>query len=134
MTRFVSTLAGIVFAAIAAFSVATPATAGDKIAASGSFVGASDHITTGGVTIVKTDEGGAIVILDKSFSLDGAPDPKVGFGKDGEYVAASDLGALTNKDGLQAYVVPAGINVDEFNEVYIWCEKFSVPLGVATLN
>jgi hypothetical protein len=24
--------------------------------------------------------------------------------------------------------------VNDFNEVYIWCRKFAVPLGVASLN
>jgi len=79
-------------------------------------------------------DGGAVVILDSNFSLDGAPDPRVGFGKDGKFVDASDLGALTQKEGLQVYIVPASVNVDDFNEVYIWCKKFAVPLGVASIN
>jgi hypothetical protein len=100
----------------------------------GSFVGASDHITTGGVTVTKNYDGTATVVLDANFSLDGAPDPRVGFGKDGEFVALSDLGALQNLTGAQTYIVPASINVDDFNEVYIWCLKFGVPLGVAQIN
>ena len=74
------------------------------------------------------------MVLDANFSLDGAPDPRVGFGTDGEFVALSDLGALQNLNGAQTYNVPASINVDDFNEVYIWCLKFGVPLGVAQLN
>ena len=129
MNRIISTAA----IAFTAFALALPASA-DTVTASGTFTGASDHITTGGVSVVKTAAGGAVVILDSSFSLDGAPDPKVGFGIDGKFVAASDLGELTNKEGLQAYVVPENINVDDFNEVYIWCENFAVPLGVASLK
>lgn len=105
----------------------------DNAPAKGTFTGASDHITTGGVQIIKTADGGAVVILDTDFSLDGAPDPRVGFGVDGDYVAASDLGELQNLNGLQIYVVPASVNVDDFNEVYIWCLEFGVPLGVAAL-
>ena len=101
---------------------------------SGSFVGASDHITTGGVQVVKTADGGALVILDTDFSLDGAPDPRVGFGSDGAYAEASDLGELQQISGLQIYKVPSTVNVDDFNEVYIWCLEFGVPLGVATLS
>ncbi|MEP2027284.1 MAG: DM13 domain-containing protein [Paracoccaceae bacterium] len=100
----------------------------------GSFTGASDHITTGGVQIVKTADGGAVVILDSDFSLDGAPDPRVGFGSDGTFVEISDLGKLEHLTGVQVYIVPPSINVDDFNEVYIWCLKFGVPLGVAALN
>lgn len=99
----------------------------------GTFTGASDHITTGGVQIIKTADGGAVVILDSDFSLDGAPDPRVGFGKDGTFSDASDLGVLRSTTGVQVYIVPATVNVDDFNEVYIWCKKFAVPLGVAAL-
>ena len=106
----------------------------NTIAASGSFTGANDHITTGGVQIVKTADGGAVVILDSDFSLDGAPDPRVGFGKDGEYVAATDLGKLQNLTGVQVYVVPPTVNVDDFNEVYIWCLQFNVSLGSADIS
>lgn len=98
------------------------------------FTGASDHITTGGVTIVKNADGTATVTLDDDFSLDGAPDPRVAFGKDGAYVPAGDLGALKMLNGKQVYTVPASVNVDDYNEIYIWCLKFSVPLGVAKLK
>ncbi|MGZ2259616.1 DM13 domain-containing protein [Roseobacter sp. A03A-229] len=100
----------------------------------GTFIGKSDHITTGGVTIVKHADGTATVTLEDDFSLDGAPDPRVAFGKDGAYVPAGDLGELKMLNGKQVYTVPASINVDDFNEIYIWCLKFSVPLGVAKLG
>ena len=67
-------------------------------------------------------------------SLDGAPDPRVGLGKDGQYDGNTDAGKLGNLTGAQSFTVPAGVDVSDFNEVYIWCEKFSVPLGVATLG
>lgn len=121
-------------AATAALLTVTPVAAETNVLATGAFIGASDHITTGGVSIIKTANGGAVVILDSDFSLDGAPDPRVGFGVDGAYKDASDLGELISKDGIQVYIVPPSVNVDDFNEVYIWCRKFSVPLGVASLN
>lgn len=128
---FVSTL-GIVAAAMITF--APISASADETRSQGTFTGASEHITTGGVQIVKTADGGAVVILDSDFSLDGAPDPRVGFGSDGTYAEASDLGELQNISGLQIYVVPPSINVDNFNEVYIWCLQFGVPLGVAALS
>ncbi len=120
--------------AAAMISLSPAAAVAKDDASSGTFTGKSDHITTGGVQIVKTADGGAIVILDTDFSLDGAPDPRVGFGTDGTYVEASDLGVLQELNGLQIYVVPPSVNVDDFNEVYIWCLQFGVPLGVATLS
>ena len=129
-------LQNLIVAVVLVFAAAvTPATAADTtVAAKGTFTGASDHITTGGVSVIKTANGGAIVILDSDFSLDGAPDPRVGFGKDGEYVGATDLGILAHNTGMQVFIVPGTVNVDDFNEVYIWCRKFSVPLGLASLN
>jgi len=107
--------------------------AGSSTVKSGSFIGENKHITTGGVQIVKTADGGAVVILDRNFTLDGAPDPRVGLGKNGKYDGKSDMGVLQNINGLQFYVVPGTVNVDDYNEVYIWCEKFNVSLGVASL-
>lgn len=128
---FVKSL-GLVAAAMITF--APLSVSAEQSNAHGSFIGASDHITTGGVQIVKTADGGAVVILDSDFSLDGAPDPRVGFGRDGKFVAATDLGELQNISGLQIYVVPPTVNIDDFNEVYIWCLQFGVPLGVAKLG
>ena len=119
---------------IAATAFAPTLASAEKAAATGSFTGANDHITTGDVSIIKTAGGGAVVILDTNFSLDGAPEPSVGLGKDGEYVKASDLGELGELNGLQVFVVPASVNVDDFNEVYIWCDQFDVSLGVAPLE
>ena len=88
-------------ATAAVMMTAAPVSAGKNVAASGQFTGTSDHITTGGVSIVKTANGGAVVILDSDFSLDGAPDPRVSFGVDGAYKDASDLVELTSKTGVQ---------------------------------
>ncbi|WP_147109969.1 DM13 domain-containing protein [Tateyamaria sp. syn59] len=102
--------------------------------ASGTFTGASDHITTGAVDVIKNADGSHTIVLGADFSLDGAPDPRVGLGKDGKYNGDTDSGLLGSLTGAQSFVIPAGVDVSDFNEVYIWCEKFSVPLGVAKLN
>jgi len=120
--------------ALVAATFTAPLAAQADVVSGGTFTGASDHITTGNVSIFKTDDGGALVILDSNFSLDGAPDPRVGFGKDGTFVPVSDLGPLQDLGGTQVYKVPASVNLDDFNEVYIWCLKFGVPLGVAELS
>ena len=104
------------------------ASAGDVIA-KGSFVGASDHVTTGGVHVTAN----SVNLLD-DFSLDGAPDPKVGFGKDGVFDPDTTLDALQSNTGAQSYEVPDSVDPGAYNEVYIWCEQFSVPLGVAELQ
>lgn len=128
MKQIFSLAAAIVIALLV--SVVSPASAD----VSGSFTGASGHVTSGGVTIAKNADGTATVTLASNFSLDGAPDPRVGLGKNGKYRKGTDLGALKSKDGGQSYIVPANVNIDDLNEVYIWCRQFSVPLGVARVN
>ncbi len=109
------------------------AQAASTVTASGTFTGKSDHVTTGGVTILETSNGYAVV-LEADFTLDGAPDPKIGFGNDGVFAPETLFSPLRKKNGLQAYELPASVDPTAFNEIYIWCEKFSVPLGVASLK
>lgn len=110
----------------------TQAVAAAELAA-GTFSGRSDHITTGTASLVKTDAGYQLV-LSADFELDGAPDPIVAFGNNETYDAANKLGALKNRTGAQRYDLPANFTPANFSQVYVWCEKFNVPLGVATLT
>ncbi|WP_299152952.1 DM13 domain-containing protein [uncultured Tateyamaria sp.] len=128
------TLQTIVAITLFAVISLTALTAQADTVASGSFVGASEHITTGGVEITENADGSHTITLGEDFSLDGAPDPRVGLGKDGQFDSDTDAGKLANLTGSQSFIVPVGIDIADFNEVYIWCEKFSVPLGVATLG
>ncbi|MEL7488116.1 MAG: DM13 domain-containing protein, partial [Pseudomonadota bacterium] len=99
---------------------------------SGSFEGLSDHVTKGGVSILHTASG-YVAVLEGDFSLDGAPSPTLGFGKNG-FVKETEFTKLESKKGLQVYAIPASINPADYDEFYVWCAKFSVPLGVASLT
>ncbi|MGH1419641.1 MAG: DM13 domain-containing protein [Hyphomicrobiaceae bacterium] len=112
---------------------ANAAPANSQVAAHGTFQGASDHVTTGGISVLKTPAG-YVVVLESDFSLDNAPSPTIGFGKDGQFDKKTDWAKLTSKKGLQVYAVPASVDPEKYNEFYIWCRKFSVPLGVAKIN
>ncbi|MEX0286160.1 MAG: DM13 domain-containing protein [Paracoccaceae bacterium] len=103
------------------------------MAGTGTFKGLSNHITTGGVTVEERD-GGYVIVLHGDFSFDGAPDPRVGFGNGGKFVDGTDFEVLKSNSGEQVYKVPAGINASQFSDVFIWCRKFAVPLGVAALK
>ena len=117
-------------AAFGAVMMAGPVLAGQS--RNGTFKGRSNHVTSGGVTVVK--EGGkAYVVLQSDFAFDGAPDPKVALGRDG-YDKSTVLGALRSNSGAQRYEIPASMTIEGVNEVWIWCEQFNVPLGVATLR
>jgi hypothetical protein len=117
---------------LSCFSLSLSANAESKILFNGTFEGRTDHAVTGGVTVLKTDSG-TIVVLESDFSLDGAPDPKLGFGKDG-YDPSTQFSPLQSNTGAQVYVISEDINPNQYNEIWVWCEKFNVPLGVATMD
>ncbi len=50
---------------------------------------------------------------------------------DGTWV---ELGRLKGNRGNQRYVIPAGTDLDEFVSVTIWCKRFSVSFGAASLT
>ena len=104
-----------------------------QVVAQGAFSGASGHKTSGDVVVLKS-AAGARVVLQSNFSFDGAPDPKVGFGAGGKYDRASQLAPLMSNQGEQVYDVPAALDLTRYDEIYIWCERYSVPLGVAALK
>ncbi|MEM9797619.1 MAG: DM13 domain-containing protein [Pseudomonadota bacterium] len=94
----------------------------------GTFRGASNHVTTGTAELA----GRQVNLLD-DFTFDGAPDPKVALGRDG-YDPATLMGPLQSDTGASSYTLPDGIDPAAYNEVWIWCERFNVPLGVAKLG
>ncbi len=119
-------------AAAALFTVLLAAPSVAQEARSGAFTGESRHETSGTGEIVILD-GTATVRLASDFAFDGAPDPKVALGRDG-YDPSTILGPLASNTGAQDYRVPEGIDASAYNEIWIWCERFDVPLGVARLE
>ncbi len=85
---------------------------------SGNFSGANGHQTSGTASVVKTGSG-LSVVLGLNFNFDGAPDPKVGFGKNGKYDKNSQLEHLQSNSGKQSYAIPASLNIEDYNEIYI---------------
>ncbi|MEM6570975.1 MAG: DM13 domain-containing protein [Planctomycetota bacterium] len=117
----------------AAAAVNPAAVEGGTTLFQGTFDGRNDHVVTGGVDVVEVD-GGLVLRLADDFSLDGAPDPKIGFGKGGTYDTSTTFTPLRSNTGSQSYALPAGLDVSAYDEAYIWCEQFSVALGVAALR
>ncbi|MEY1557094.1 DM13 domain-containing protein [Yoonia sp. R2331] len=95
----------------------------------GQLEGRSTHTSSGTAEIA----GDTVSLLD-DFFLDNAPDPVVGLGKDGTYDPNTFMGELKAMRGGSTYTVPAGINTDDYNEVYVWCRAANVPLSVARVN
>lgn len=99
----------------------------------GTFKGLRSYKVTGRAELVKAGSGGSIELLG-DFSLDAAPDPKMALGKDGKYDPATLSGLVKKLKGASTYTLPAGVNPDDYNEVWVWCEKFNVGLAVAKLR
>lgn len=91
------------------------------------FAGINNHTVTGTAEIAGT----TVNLLD-DFVFDGAPDPKIALGKDGVYDPETLSGPLTNFNGASSFELPAGINPDDYNEVWVWCERFNVGLAIAS--
>lgn len=123
-------LAGVAAVSTLALGPA-PALAADTSRA-GQFKGASQHVARGRAALVQQGGRAQVVLLD-DFWFDGAPDPKVALGRNG-FDKRTLMGSLRQNAGKQAYAVPAGVDASQYDEVWIWCEKFNVPLGVAKLN
>jgi hypothetical protein len=98
----------------------------------GPFEGENGHVTTGTATIVQ--EGGAFFIqLSEDFTFDGAPDPKLALGN-GRVDPATAMADLAANTGAQRYALPAGVNPADYTTLHVWCEEFTVSLGIAPLN
>jgi hypothetical protein len=94
----------------------------------GTFTGAARYGIGGSGELV----GNRVNLLD-DFVFGSAPDPKVALGRDG-YDATTLMGPLKSTSGASSYTLPAGIDPSGYDEIWIWCERFNVPLGVAKLS
>lgn len=117
--------------ALAVLLLAAPsAEAADK---SGTFAGASNHVTKGTAKIVRKADGYYIEV-GEDFWFDGAPDPKLSLGTGGKVDTATLVANLRSNTGAQSYKLPDGVDAARYDTVILWCERFSVPLGVAAVR
>ena len=100
--------------------------------AKGRFQGAGGHYATGSVSIVSSG-GTTRLVFNRDFKLGRYPDPKIGFGHNG-FKPATIIAPLGRNLGGQAYVIPKRIDLKKYNQVWLWCERFNVPLAVAPLK
>lgn len=111
-----------------------PSETGQILVAEGKFAGEDNfHKGEGMAKLVKVGEK-YFVRLEDDFRVTNGPDLFVHFGRDGKYSSEARIGALKGNVGGQNYEVPAGINPEDYNEVWIWCRAFSVPFASAVLN
>ena len=114
------------FLAASAVTLVTPAAFAGGHGRLFSWTGINNHTVTGTAEIV-----GTTINLLEDFRFDGAPDPRIALGNDGVYAPETLTQLLTNFSGASSFELPAGINPDDYNEVWVWCEKYSVGLAIA---
>lgn len=104
----------------------------------GNFEGRS-HPTSGIAKVLS--DGDVSFLRFEEFVTDNGPDLNVylsaaPLGADsGEYDDDFiDLGDLKGNIGEQNYELPAGIDLEKYNTVVIWCVRFGVAFGASSLN
>ncbi len=131
-TKVVFALAAYMTAALAIVSiVGTPAMA--EPLGEGNFRGATGHVTSGSVA-VKAQSGRYVIELGGNFSQDGAPDPYVALGKGSGLVDGGLIAVLKSNTGKQRYAIKISPALEDATHVLIWCKKFAVPIGVASIE
>lgn len=130
MKQVILLLATLTIALSPKIAQADNAMSGAEVITSASFIGENGHEVSGGVEIVKQ---GAVhyLVLQDDFEFDGAPDPKLGFSQNGEFVEDSLFSGLNLDRGKQIYRLPADFDAATYDEVTVWCDKFDVSLAEA---
>jgi hypothetical protein len=111
--------------------------------ATGTFI-THEHRTTGRVAVVRLSDGGRVVRLENLDTSNGPDlhiwlsDQPVRSGSAGWTVfddgAYLDLGSLKGNKGDQNYPLPEGADLSKFTSVSVWCARFHVSFGAATLT
>lgn len=97
-----------------------------------------DHPTTGTASVV-TENGQRYLEFDAAFTTATGPDvtvvlhnaPEVPVNLDeADYVTIADLESF---EGAQRYLIPADVDLADYESVGIWCREFNVTFGYAPL-
>ena len=138
------TLTGIALAVLLPFLGLDHASAQEKAQAveAGTFHG-KVHKTSGRATIYKQADGRMVLRLT-NFKTSNGPDVHVVLiaakdaDDDANFLKNSteklELGALKGNEGDQNYDIPAGTDLDKFQTVSIYCERFNANFGAAPLK
>jgi len=103
-----------------------------------------EHATSGTVVVLALADGRRVLRLQDLRTSNG-PDVKVWLsdapvrpGADGWRVfddgRYADLGSLKGNVGNQNYVIPADVDLKALSSLSLWCDRFDVSFGAATLT
>ena len=108
-----------------------------EVLATGNFV-TVDKTTRGEAKIVEKN-GRRYIELSSNFTTDSGPQVEIILHRNSRVsrsIAPRDyvtLSRLTSFKGKQRYLVPNNIDLDDFESVAIWCRRFNVTFGYASL-
>ncbi|MGB0560471.1 MAG: hypothetical protein ACPGVO_01530 [Spirulinaceae cyanobacterium] len=108
---------------------------GGEVLATANFVGEGSYTATGQAQLIQVGSQ-LYVVLGSDFQFSGAPDPRLGFSRNDEFLSATTFSSLNLNSGQQIYRLPArlaGSALEDLtvDEITLWCEKFGVPLAEA---
>ncbi|MGF1572827.1 MAG: DM13 domain-containing protein [Sumerlaeia bacterium] len=103
-----------------------------RVLGAGTFTGMNGHVSSGRVSLLERN-GDFYIRMGEDFQFDSAPLPIVALGKNG-YKKETATEKLKQNSGVSEYKLPEGIIAEDYKEVIIWCEKFSVPIALAPLQ
>jgi len=137
----VAEAAPVATAPVAADAPAAPA--GPTVLASGELI-THEHETTGSVQLLQLPDGSKVLRVEDLDTSNGPllkvwlTDQPVVEGRDGWHVFDDgrhlDLGDLKGNIGSANYPVPADADLTDLTSVTIWCDRFDVSFGAATLT
>ncbi|MFD9366641.1 DM13 domain-containing protein [Streptomyces sp. NPDC060020] len=117
--------------------------AAPRTVAEGSLI-SHEHATTGTVKLLRLADGSHVLRVEDLDTSNGPAlrvwltDAPVIEGVDGWRVFDDgkhvSLGALKGNKGDQNYPVPADVNLADYTSLAIWCDRFDVSFGAATLK
>lgn len=111
----------------------------------GTFSGKAGHSVSGTVTLLEDEEGyylqfenyrqtqGPDVYVYLTPAADPDTTPEIEAGRK-ILVDGGAEGGESTKEGTFVQRLPADVDVDRYNGVAVWCDRFSVPFGAAPLE
>jgi hypothetical protein len=99
----------------------------------GMLSGFPGHNASGKASLSKDGMGKAFLELT-GITVDKVPDGRVYLAKGGDHTKGIELGKLEKFTGDVRFPIPENTMVDDYDSVVIWCKKFDVGIGKATLG
>jgi len=94
----------------------------------------TSHAATGTVRVIKLAGGGRTLTFSGGFEVDPGPEVRVYLATDASAKTFRDLGRLKGTKGDQRYDIPAGLDLDTYDTVVLYCIPFTVSVAKADLR